>query len=175
MALFLLGTVVLGIATASVVLVLSRWLPGVVPRWLIPGSAGAAMLLFTIWADYTWADRTIAELPDDFVVAGRFGDRSWFRPWTLVEPPTSRIRVLAGTRTNPNVPDLVMAEIVLFERYQDVAQTLQVFDCTAGERADLVPDQPFDAAGRPQGLAWVPLSADDPLLRAVCDATHVSG
>ena len=175
MGLFLIGTIVLGVATASVMLILSRLLPGRVPRWLIPGSAGAAMLLFTIWADYTWADRTIAELPDEFVVTGRFGDRSWFRPWTLIEPPTNRIRVLAGTRTNPDIPGLVLGEVVLFERYQDVARASLFFDCAAGARADNVPGQAFDADGRPRDLVWVSVGPEDPLLRAACDATHVSG
>ena len=164
----LIGTLVLGVAAASVVFVLTRLLPGRIPRWLMPASAGAAMLLFSLYNDYAWADRLVAEFPADFTEAGRFGGENWWRPWTYLAPAHTRVRAVAGVQTNPAVPNLVLGEVALFERYEDTEVRPMAFDCQAGAFADRHPGMTFDADGRPQGLNWISMPLTDPLMVAAC-------
>ena len=149
----LIGTVMLGVTAASLVFIFGRVLRLRLPRWLMPVAAGGAMMGFIIWSDYAYFPRTTAALPDG-------------RPWTLVAPPVDRFMVVAGHRTHPDWPDLVLTELFMMRRWYPTRPVPQMIDCPGGRRADV--EEGALAAGDPAALAWFPLARDHPLWRAVC-------
>ncbi|MEZ5863823.1 MAG: hypothetical protein R3D25_07010 [Geminicoccaceae bacterium] len=170
----LIGTLVLGVATASVVFILCRLLGRPPPRWLLPAAAGLAMLGFHIWTDYSWFARTAAELPDHVVVAQGYPSSNPLQPWTLVVPRIDRFSAVDTSRIrhNPEVPDMAMAVVYLVARWNPTIEANQLYDCATPRRADVGVDTQMDAEGRPVDPDWVALPADDPVRRTVCDASR---
>lgn len=166
----LIGTLMVGVGAASLVFVLLRALRRPVPGWLLPAAAGAAMLTFHIWSDYAWADRTIAELPDHVVVAGRHTSRSMLQPWTLLAPKVDRFSAvdLNEIRHRPEVEGMAMALVYLVTRWYPTVGTLQLYDCVIPRRADVGDSIAAGAGGSAVDPAWVPLEPDDPVRRVVC-------
>ncbi|MCB4824978.1 hypothetical protein [Roseicella aerolata] len=168
----LLGTVVLGVAAAGVLLVAYRTLGRRAPRWILPVAAGAAMLGFHIWSEYTWFRRTAAALPPPLTVAMAPASTSIIQPWTLVVPRVERFAAIdpRAIRWNERAPGLRMVEVFLIARYMPTFTTLQLFDCATPRRADVPRDLALDPGDMPQGAVWVELDPADPLRRAVCAA-----
>lgn len=164
-----IGAIMTAVLAACVAFVVLR-LTGRNIRWVIPTSAGAAMLAFTVWNDYTWFDRTAGALPESFVVTTRRESAHAMQPWTFLWPAVSGFATvdLGSARRHPDHPGLVIADLYLLERFTPTRVAPQMIDCAAAARADLPPDATFDADGRPVGLGWVDLPSDHPLLAAVC-------
>lgn len=170
MLLTLLGALSVGVFAACVAFIIRRFL-GVNARFLIPLSAGAAMLGFTLWNDYTWFDRTVAVLPGSVVVTGTFESTNPMQPWTLVVPYVNRFSAmnLASVSANDSDPAIRRAQVFLVARFQPTFATWQAFDCAGNRRADLG-GETLDARGLPDDAAWLPLAPDDPMLVAACRA-----
>lgn len=167
----LVGTLVLGVTAASLVLVLCRLLGRPTPRWLLPLAAGATMLGFHVWTDYSWFARTAAGLPDHVIVARAYPSSDTLQPWTLIAPRIGRFSAVDvnSIRRHPDVPDVAMAIVYLVARWNPTVETRQLYDCAAPRRADAGIAMAVDAAGRPVDPDWVPLPPDDPVRAVVCD------
>ena len=167
MGLTLLAALAVAVLAACVAFILRR-LTGLFPRWIIPASAGLAMLGFTLWNDYTWFGRIVAGLPDSVRVADTFGSGNVLQPWSLLVAPVSRFRAvdLASLTRVSAEPEIRHVAVFLVARFAPTFVAPQLFDCTRGARADAVPG----ADALPSEGAWTPLEPADPLLRAVCDA-----
>jgi hypothetical protein len=166
----LLGSLLLGIC-AAVALMLGYRLAGRrAPRWVLPASAGMAMLGFQVWSDYTWFRRTAAALPAPLTVAAAPTGATPMQPWTYLLPRVERFVAIdpGAIRWNERAPGLRLAELFLVARYMPTLSAMQLFDCTTSRRADAPRGLALDTEGRPAGVEWVPLEAGDPLLRAVC-------
>lgn len=166
MLLTFFGAIAVGVLAACVAFIVRR-VYGVNARFLIPLSAGAGMLGFTVWNDYTWFSRNAAGLPDTVQVA-RTIEKSWvIQPWTLIAPVVTRFQAVnrASVARNAEAPEVARATVYLVARYQPTFETVQLFDCAGGRRADAA-DAP--EGGLPEARAWVTVGLDDPLLRAVC-------
>lgn len=168
----LIGTLVLGVTAASIVLILFRVLGRPVPRWLLPAAAGIAMLGFLVWTDYAWFGRTEAALPANVVVAEGHASSSVLQPWTLIVPRIDRFSAVdtEAIRRNPQAPDLAMADVYLVARWNPTIRAHQLYDCATPRRADVGLDLKVDALGRPIDPPWVKLPPDDPVRRVVCGA-----
>ncbi len=173
----LLGIIVLGVAVGGCVLFLTRILRIPLPRWVLPAAAGGSMLVAHVGIEQTWFDRTRAALPEHVVVAKTITEGHWLQPWTLLVPPVRRFIAVdrASVRTNPAVPDQVMAEVVFMARFVPTATSLQMFDCAGHRRADITGTSRFAPDGQLENPAWTPLGADDPLLAAVCEPSEPTG
>jgi hypothetical protein len=167
----LLGAVMIGVTAASLVMIAFRLSGRRSPRWLLPLSAGAAMLGFQVWSEYTWFSRTAAELPPHVAVAGTFTGSHALQPWTLVRPRIDRFSAvdLNSVRWNDEAPELRIAEVYLVGRNLPTATTVQVYDCDRPRRAPMPASPVFDETGRPTNLQWTELSTDDQARRLVCD------
>jgi len=168
MLLTFFGAISVGVLAACVAFIVRR-VYGVNARFLIPLSAGAGMLGFTVWNDYTWFGRNAAGLPESVQVA-RTIEKSWvIQPWTLIAPVVTRFQAvnLASVARNAAAPDVARATVYLVARFQPTFETVQVFDCKAGRRSDAA-DAPGEGAAPAEG-AWITVGLDDPLLRLVCD------
>jgi hypothetical protein len=166
----LIGTIVAGAAAALFVWAINRTLKGRLPSWLVPLSAGAAMLLATITSEYGWFDRTKANMPEGFVVAEQIEDSQFFRPWTYVKPFVTRFVVVdqATIRTHPEQPDQRIVELVFYGRWTRTAKIPALFDCSHAARADLVDGVTFGDNGEILNAQWQQMEADAPLLQAAC-------
>lgn len=167
-----LGAFAAAVAAAGSIWLFFRTLRRPTPRWLMPLAAGAALLGFAAWSEYTWESRTIAALPAQVVIAKRYSSADWFSPWTYVLPRVDRMTAVdrAMVRRNPAHPDIVLVEVLLLSRLEQVGRSPQVFDCARPRRAELRRDQPFDRDGMPVDVRWEELPRDDPLLQAACGA-----
>ena len=143
---------------------------GAVPRSAIPVLAGMGMLGFTIWGEYAWYGRTANSLPADVVVVQTHAEPSSFRPWTYVKPFVSRFMAVdrAAVRTNADVPDQKLAEVLLFTHRGPAAKVPVLVDCLGQRRADISDGMTFDAVGAVTDATWHDMAGEDPLLAAVC-------
>jgi hypothetical protein len=141
------------------------------PGWLVPASAGAAMIAFAVWLEYSWAERVKTNLPPEVAFVSENAITSWYRPWTYVWPMTNRMTLIDGRfdRRNEALPDLLITAVVLMGRYEPGRQIPVVFDCGKGLRADLSAEVVFAEDGTLVGADWHELAPDDPLLRVACD------
>ena len=167
----LIGTIIAGVAAALLVWAINRTLKGRLPKWLIPASAGAAMLAATISSEYGWYNRTLATMPEGFVVAQSIEETAFYRPWTYAAPFVSRFVAVdqLSTRTHPNQPDHRLVDLVFYGRWTRTAKVPMLFDCAQNRRADVVDGINFAEDGGVIGATWFPLPADDPLLTTACE------
>lgn len=166
----LIGTVMAGIATALLFWAVNRSLGGRLPSWLMPVSAGGAMLLAAISLEYGWYERTVRSMPAGFVVAETVEETAAYRPWTYIAPFVSRYVAVdqAATRTHPDQPDQRIVDLVFYGRWSRTAKIPVLFDCAAGKRADIVDGIEFGDNGEVVGASWVDIPTDDPVLKAAC-------
>lgn len=168
----LIGTIVAGVAAGLIVWAINRTLKGRLPGWLVPVSAGIAMLLATISSEYGWYDRTQASMPDGMVVADKIEETTFYRPWTYAKPFVSRFVAVdqASVRTHPGQPDQRIVDLVFYGRWTRTAKVPVLFDCATGRRADIVDGIDFGADGEVLSADWKDLSKKDPVLQAACQA-----
>ncbi|WP_349358686.1 hypothetical protein [Stappia sp.] len=164
----LISTFVLGIAVAGILLLLNRATGNRLPKWIAPAAAGLAMLVFTVWTEYNWLERTRAGLPAGLEVVETYQSRNLLQPWTYVVPRTNRFVALDRTTVTANDKDprFRKASLFLFTRFLPVTELRQIYDCAQNRRIDLVPGELVDPTTLPDA-AWEPLT-DDPIAQEVC-------
>ena len=166
----LIGTVVAGVATGLIVWAINRTLKGRLPGWLVPVSAGIAMLLATISNEYGWFARTQANMPKGMIVAEKIEEKAMYRPWTYAKPFVTRFVAVdqATMRTHPNQPGQRIVDLVFYGRWSRTAKVPVLFDCASSKRADIVDGVQFDADGAVKNAEWRDIPAKDPILQAAC-------
>lgn len=139
MFLELIATFSAGFGAAGLVLIINRLTGGRLPGWSMPVGAGAAMLAVAILNEYSWGQRTAAGLPEGIVVVEKVRESNWYRPWSFAAPVTTRLSALdtATVQTNPQAPDLRLADLYLFGRWRPAARVPQLIHCERGARADV--------------------------------------
>jgi hypothetical protein len=170
MAFVLLGAVAVAVFAACIAFIIQRSFR-INARWIIPAGAGAGMLFFTIYNDYTWFGRTSGALPPGFVVTQSFTRSNAIQPWSLLTPITERFVAvdLGGLQVNEARPSVRRALVHFVARFQPTLSSVQLFDCETLRRADAAAPG-VGADGLPPESEWFPFDPADPLLRAVCDA-----
>ena len=163
------AAIVAGFLGAGLALVANRLSGGRLPRWIMPVAAGAAMIAYTIWSEYTWFDRTVAQLPDDMEVTLVNEASALYRPWTYVAPLKDRFAALdhASMQTNPEVPDQRIATMFFFGRWSPVRSVPMIFDCARGRQAPLA-TVTFDDKGAASAALWSAPDAENPAIAAAC-------
>lgn len=165
-----IATMAAAFAAAGIVLVLVRVVRLRLPKWILPFAAGAAMIGYAVWSEYSWFPRVTAALPDSVVVASRNEATGWWRPWTYAAPLTSRFIAVdrASIRSHSAVPGQRMVNVLLVARWQGTVTVPVLYDCEAARRADLIDGAEFGTDGSVVGAEWRELPADDPVMRAAC-------
>lgn len=167
-----ISTIAIGFCAAGIVLLLNHMLRGRLPRWLAPVAAGAAMIGFTIWSEYTWYPRTLLTLPEGIEVAETYEHSAFYRPWTYAKPFVNRFSAVdqATLRRNDQVEGQVMADIYLYTRWQQLARIPVLVDCAGSRMAELVAGAEFDENGAITDARWQDLAQEDALLTLSCKA-----
>lgn len=137
--------------------------------WIWPATVAVGMVGYTVWAEYSWASRTIAAQPQ-LRLASTNSERVFYRPWTYLVPHISRMIAVDETRTlvHPDHPDLVLTDLVLMGRWEPVRVIGVVFNCTDATRADLVEGVELADDGSVIGATWVAMEPDDSVLATAC-------
>lgn len=166
----LIGTFIVGIAAAGSVMLTFRLLGRPSPRWMLPTVAGAAMLSFHLWNEYTWFERTSEALPDHVVVAQHYTYETPFQPWTLLIPRINRFSAVdqASIRRNDQAPDYVMADVFLVTRLAETAKVTQIYDCDQARRTEVSASSSVDERGLPLDATWADAGGDDSLFKLIC-------
>jgi len=155
-------------AAAGLVLGLNLLTGGRLPRWAMPLAAGAALLGYAIWSEYSWFGRVAGSLPEGVEVTFTNHAEAIWRPWTFAAPFVDRFVALDTTsiRTNPEVSHQRVADLYFFGRWAARRGVEVVIDCREGVVAPL-PSAELDAAGEATRAAWVsPLPGDTTLEKA---------
>lgn len=166
----LLGPIMAGIGTVGVLLFLKRILKIPMPGWIVPIGAAAGMMGAHMINEYTWYSRFSAELPDTMVVIDKGSSKHWLEPWTYLLPKTNRFAAIdrSSLKINEANPDLVMGEVLLFERYTPTAHVREIADCTNNRTMAVQPGAKLDDTGMPERLNWVERDAEHPIVNAMC-------
>lgn len=140
------------------------------PGWLTPAAAGLSMIVMMIYLEYTWAPRTMDQLPDGVVVTAQSESSMWYRPWTYAKPLSLRMVAVDTRRHRHHAqrPEQVMTTVMLLGRWMPVREIPVVYDCALQRRADLDASVELAADGQLIGAQWRDVASDDRALRAAC-------
>jgi len=166
----LIATFAIGFAGAGVALALTHLFGKNLPRWIVPVSAGLAMICFTIFIEYSWFQRTRASLPTGVEVAHSVADTAVYRPWTYVWPYVDRFIAVdkASLRRNEAFPNQRILDLLVYGRWTTVKRVRAAFDCESGKRADLTDGIKFTQNGGIEGAVWHETGLEDPVTKTAC-------
>lgn len=170
MGLELLAAIVAAVGVAGFAMILRKITGKLLPKWIVPASAGLGLIGFSIWNEYNWFPRVSGELPEGVEVVWQDVEPQLLRPWTYVAPLTVRFLAL-DTRSlarHPGNDALVMVEMYAFARWRGVEPGLVVVDCANDRSVRLTAEMKIDDAGVLSGGEWVPLAADDATGKRAC-------
>lgn len=170
MLLELIATIFAGLGAAGLALFGRLITAQRLPRWTIPAFAGAAMFGFQIYSEYTWFEHQESLLPKGVLVAKATAETKAWKPWTFAYPYVARFIAMDTNSLVANQinPELMLADLYLFERRHSAQRLPQVFHCAQQARANLSRDLQIPAAGERLSDQWLVLTADDPLLTLAC-------
>lgn len=169
MFLELIAAVAAAFAAAGIVLGINMLTGGRLPKWSLPLAAGAAMLGYAVWSEYTWFARTAADLPRGVEVTFANESRAMWRPWTYAAPMVNRF-IAADTvsiRTNEAVPGQRILDLYFFGRWSPQNRVEVVVDCETGRLAPLV-SADLDGSGAATDAAWATPPPGDTTLEVAC-------
>lgn len=165
-------TIFAGLGAAGIALLIRLISAKTIPLWLVPACAGAGMLAFQIYSEYTWYSHQKSLLPPNVEVVTSVEEASMWRPWTFIYPRITRfvaLQVNDGSVNRVN-QHLVLANIYLFERRRGAKHVHQVFHCEQSARANFNDRLEIPLSGEVLDEQWLLLAKTDPLLMAVCQA-----
>lgn len=163
----LFGGVVIGAGLAGVILLAFRVIGRKAPKWMAPVVVGMSMFVFQLWNEYTWYDRTAAQLPPYAQVAETVEYSGFLPPWTLLVPRTVEFVALdlQSRRRNEETPDFVLLRARRFTRPNQSDDSWRLYDC-AQRRWGLVIEGDASTSGLPPVADWLPGGGVD----AACSA-----
>ncbi|MGT0148850.1 hypothetical protein ACT691_00135 [Vibrio metschnikovii] len=103
-----------GLGAAGIALLLRAITLKKLPNWIIPVFAGAGMLGFQIYSEYTWFSHQRSLLPAGVEVIRTAQESSGWRPWSYLYPQT--LRFVAADINNASVNQRYSA-LVLVDLY----------------------------------------------------------
>lgn len=169
----LVATVFAGLGAAGIALLLRKLSAQTLPRYLVPVFAGLGMLGFQIYGEYDWYSHQTSLLPEGVVVVKAVEEQMSWRPWTLIKPQITRFMAIdvKNSAANSNNTDLVLANLYLFERRQAAINVKLVVHCKEQKRANFTEQLALPKPAEAAGTDFVPISADEKVLLAVCNTT----
>lgn len=167
-----IATACAGLGAAGIALILRKISAKKLPSWTVPAFAGAGMLLFQIYSEYTWFSHQKSLLPPSVQVVKTVAETSPWRPWTFIQPQVVRFMAIhvGADAVNQMNPQLVLADIYLFERRRMAKRLHEVFHCGQSARAEFSEHFSLPRQGETLSKQWLLLAEDDPALTAACRA-----
>lgn len=169
----LIATFSAGLGAAGIALLLRAITLKKLPNWIIPVFAGAGMLGFQIYSEYTWFSHQSSRLPPGVEVVRTAQERSGWRPWSYWYPQTMRFIAadIANAAVNQRNAALILVDLYFFERRMSARRVPQVIHCQQQARADFTEQLTIPEADEPVTTGWHKLDANDPLFVRLCHNT----
>ncbi|MDY0073854.1 MAG: hypothetical protein RBR77_14570 [Thauera sp.] len=137
------------------------------PKWLIPAFAGAGMLGYLAYYDYTWYDFKRSQLPAGALVFDTTRGSSFFKPWSYVSPAINAFSVADGNFRAQDQAGTQVVEYLAYEFSKDPVERmrtrLHVLNCSSFERVSIDPEHPQAKAELSR------ISSADPVFVAACE------
>ncbi|KPQ28394.1 MAG: hypothetical protein HLUCCX14_10495 [Marinobacter excellens HL-55] len=160
------ATIICGVGAAGIALGIRFATANKAPRWLIPVFAGAGMLGYLVYGEYTWFDHKRSLLPEEAVVVATEREKIFFRPWTFVAPYVTAFSTVdtSGFRRDTSDADIVRFTLYRFEQTvtDAVSHRAHLINCQSRELV------PLDSDGAPRLDHMKRLEATDSLYTTVC-------
>lgn len=144
------------------------------PKHLYPIIAAASVIGYGIYSEYTWADRTIAQLPDSIKVVHELAGTSMFSPWSFVISRTDQLSMVdtASIRRNDKLPNYILTDLLLMQRFSPVIRVPQLIDCERQRRTDVTTNATYDNDGLPTNAKWENLDSGHAIVNVLCVSTE---
>ncbi len=160
------ATIICGVGAAGIALGIRAATAKRAPKWLIPVFAGAGMLGYLVYGEYTWFDHKRSLLPEEAVVVATEQEKIFFRPWTFMAPYVTAFSTVdtSGFRQDTSDPDIVRFTLYRFEQTVSdaVSHRAHLINCQSRELV------PLDSDGTPRLDNMKLLEATDSLYTTVC-------
>ncbi len=163
-----LATVFCGLGAAGIALGIRAATRNQAPRWIIPVFAGAGMLGYLIYGEYTWYDHKKSLLPDEAVIVSTEQEGIFFRPWTFVFPYVTAFSTVDVSSIRHDTSNDAIVRFTLYRFEQTVTDAVShrvhLMNCQSGELV------PLGSDGRPRVDNMKVLATGDPLYQTVCQS-----
>ena len=160
------ATIVCGLGAAGIAMGIRAATAKRAPRWIIPVFAGAGMLGYLVYGEYSWYDHKRSLLPEEAVVVATEQEKIFFRPWTFVFPYVTAFSTVdtSDFRRDTSDDDIVRFTLYRFEQTvtDAVSHRAHLIHCQSRELV------PLGSDGVPRVDNMKLLTANDPLYRTVC-------
>lgn len=166
----LIATITAGAGLAGVFLAVRYFSKGRLPKWALPAAIGAAMLLFSVWNEYSWYPRVADALPEEVIILSSPVDKVAYRPWTYLFPVSNRFMALDRTamQISADNPSIRRMDAMIVQRWAATQRVPLAFDCAGGRRADLMEGVQVSPDGTLTGGEWLVVGQEDEMQRAAC-------
>ncbi|MGC8121464.1 hypothetical protein [Marinobacter sp. VGCF2001] len=161
-----IATVFCGLGAAGIALAIRAATAKKAPKWLIPVFAGAGMLGYLIYGEYTWYEHKRALLPEEAVVVATEKERIFFRPWTFAFPYVTSFSAVDQQSISRDTDDRDIVRFTLYRFEQTVTDAVshRIHLMNCGSR-ELVP---IGSNGVPRVDNMKVLETNDRLYTTVC-------
>ena len=161
-----IATVFCGLGAAGIALGIRAITRNAAPKWIIPVFAGAGMLGYLIYGEYTWYDLKHSQLPEEAVVVDTESDGILWRPWTFVAPYVTAFSTVDvnSIRTSDDNPNVVSFTLYRFEQKlaDAVSHRVHLMNCATQQLV------PLGSDGKPRVDNMKKLGENDKLFKTVC-------
>ncbi|WP_100640468.1 hypothetical protein [Marinobacter salexigens] len=163
----LVATVFCGLGAAGIALGIRAATRNMAPKWIIPVFAGAGMLGYLIYGEYTWFDHKQSRLPGEAVIVSTERTGIFWRPWSLVYPYVTAFSTVDTDsigREDTSNPDIVRFTLYRFEQKitDAVSHRVHIINCATRELV------PIGSDGTPRIDNLKVLERSDMLYSTVC-------
>lgn len=140
------------------------------PKFLVPLSAGVAMIVFHIWNEYSWYNRTAEMLPPSIEVVETLPVRQFWAPWTYIFPMVNRFVALdrANTHRNDKLPGYVLTSSMYIKRAEDTLLTNMLVNCDQRRWTAISDSTQFDSSGLPANAEWLDFDKESKFPEIAC-------
>lgn len=157
-----------GIGSAGIALILRSLTRQKLPKWIVPVFAGAGMLTYQIYSEYSWLQHKQTQLPPNSeVISVQQGAMVW-RPWSYLYPLDVSFTVIDGAHiSTTQVGEDRVAEFILY-RFENmlvdsVKAAPHLLNCSNGQMLQLNEDH------KPDLESLRELDGNDPLRQRICN------
>lgn len=161
-----IATVICGLGAAGIALGIRAVLRERAPKWIIPVFAGAGMLGFLIYGEYTWFELKQSRLPEEAIIVDTETEGILWRPWTFIAPYVTAFSTVdtKSIRQFGESSEMINFTLYRFEQKVTDAVSHRVHIMHCGTR-ELVP---LDSEGKPRVDNMKQLEPEDRLYKTVC-------
>lgn len=142
----LIAVLICGLSVGGLMFLLRKLSGNRLPKWLISASAGAAMLGYLAFYDYTWYEFKSSQLPPEAEVIATSSPKSFLRPWSYITAPVNAFTVFDGRSKQVEQDQQILVAYILYTFRKDPLERLEtrsyLINCNLLERAVSNKDEP---------------------------------